>query len=141
MAITLSASGEQRTLELTTNKRGESANLVLRLFKNDHVPSRDDTRESYVEADFPGYSAKELEGPRWTISENREKQTREATFPAQIFLPRASNEPQLVYGYFYTYVGGALHSAERFAGGPFSVQNSGDRVTVNPKLDAGSRSG
>lgn len=136
MGQILSASGEQASLERIVNKRGDGENLTLRLYQNDRTPSRDDAASAYQEASYAGYSAKELDGPRWTVAENEQTRMREAMHPAQLFMAQENEREQFIYGYYYTYPGGSLYSAERFTGGPFRVQHSGDKITVTPVMTA-----
>jgi hypothetical protein len=129
MPGTIVNQGEAIMLEALISKTAPQS-LVLRLFTNNVTPSIGDTEGSYTEAAGNGYSAAPLTASSWTTS---------GTAPTQVQYPQVtftfSGPVGNVYGYYLTQgVSGKLVAAERFANGPYNIQNDGDQIKVTPTI-------
>lgn len=116
-------------LEYILNKAAP-AELDIKLYVNDVIPSETDTESTYVEASGFGYTEKQLISNSWSISPGN---------------PSSSEHPQVtwtftgalgnVYGYFIVRRNdGKLMWAERFTNGPYNVQANDDKIKVTPRL-------
>ena len=101
---------------------------ILKLFKNDIVPSKTTTIGSLEEIDSEYFSSDYpilLPNADWEISILDGVCT--ATYPSREFVLEQST---LVYGYFVTTGDDELLWAERFTTAPFSLPSSGGVITV-----------
>lgn len=106
-------------------------NWVLDLFQNNWTPAETDTDASYTPSNFPGYAAAALTGADWTITPGAPTT---AVAPAKVFTASGPTA-QAVYGYKYKQaVSGILLAAERLAGVPFNIANTGDNVSITPTI-------
>lgn len=130
MALLVPNDGEEIALKLLVNKASPE-NLVLRLFTNNKTPAEADVAADYTEASGSGYSAITLTGANWTVTPGAPT---EASYAQQTFT--ITGALGNVYGYFLTQTtSGKLVWAERFAAGPYNLQN-GDTLKVTPKITA-----
>lgn len=109
-----------------------ATNLILRLFSNNITPAETDTAATYTEASFTGYAAITLNGASWTVNEGAPSN---ATYARQQFTSTAGSQSASVYGAYMTRAtSGRLAIAERFATGPFSINNNGDYIGITPNI-------
>lgn len=107
-------------------------NQVLKLFKSNTTPADTDTASTYTEADFTGYSNKNLTGTSWTVTSG---DPTVADYAQQTFTSTAGSQNQSVYGYFIVQAtSGILLWAERFTDGPYVIVNNGDEIRVTPRI-------
>lgn len=109
----------------------------LRLFTNDvnaglstgQMEGLDET--DFTEATFAGYSAKNLAGGSWTVTES---DPTFAEYAQQTFTRSSTGTAQLVRGYYVTLTDdGSLQWYEQFDG-PISIEFINDAVRVTPRL-------
>lgn len=132
MTLKLVNGGEVIALEYLVNKDAPQ-DLVLRTFKNNITPADTDVAASYTESNFTGYAAITLTGASWTVTPG---DPAVATFAERNFTSSADQTLQTVYGYYLTRAtGGELVWSERLPT-PQAIQNSGDRVSVTPRIEA-----
>jgi hypothetical protein len=106
-----------------------ASNVVLRLYKNDVVPSETDNISTYAESTESGYSAITLTGTNWSF--NTVSGSTTATYAQQTFTFLVG---ATVYGYYVTNnVGTALLWAERFEA-PEVVGSLGGVIRITPVL-------
>ena len=131
MSLLFPNQGEQIALEYIVNKNGDTSNLTLRLFTNNHTPDEADTESDYTEASGFGYSAISLTGSSWTITPG---DPTTASYAQQTFT--FTGALGNVYGYYLTRNSdGKLVYAEEFAS-PDNVQNNGDQIKITPQITA-----
>lgn len=124
--------GEEVILKLITNKYSTTRDLVIGLFKSDTADNEANTKATYTEADFTGYSNATLTGASWTITPGAPT---EATYAEQSFASTAGSQNQPIYGYYvWTTTDETLVCAERFTDGPYTIVNDGDTIKVTPKI-------
>lgn len=103
-----------------------NANMVLRLYTNNHVPSASDVASDYTEMSGLGYSSKTLTAGSWVLNGV------EATYATQTFTFTAGT-PISVYGYYVTNTSdGKVAFAENFTDGPFSASENLS-INVTPR--------
>ena len=137
MALVLPDQGEAILLSLLVNKTSvyTQQDLKLRLYKSNTTPGESDTEATYTEADFTGYSNISMTGSSWTVSTTSGVTT--AEYPQQTFTSSAASQNQSIYGYYVTQsTSGKLVYAERFADGPYVVNNDGDAIKITAKITA-----
>jgi hypothetical protein len=123
--------GETIALEALVNKTAPQS-LVLKLFKNNHVPVEADTEANFTEADFTGYASIALTPATWATTAGAPS---DVTYPQQTFTSTADSQNQPIYGYFIIQgVSGKLVAAELFTDGPYTIVNNGDAIKVTPKI-------
>lgn len=133
MALNVPVGGEALALQYLVNK-STPQNLILKLFKNDITPGETDVVGDYTEANFTGYSAITLTGSSWTV--NGASSPAVASYAQQSFVSTAGSQNQAVYGYYLVRAsGGELVYSERFADGPYTIQNNGDTIRVTPTIN------
>ena len=116
----------------------ELDDLDLKLFKNNHVPADTDDASDYIEADFTGYVAEQLNQATWVYTPGAPGR---ATYGDVVFSSTAGSQSQIVYGYYVVQRNtGDLMWAERFddndPDAPYTIVNVGDTITVPLAIDA-----
>lgn len=102
------------------------------LFKNDYTPDLTSELSDFTVADYPGYS--DLEAANFAF-DSYDSQKRAVFLADQLTFERTSTgTAQNVYGYFVTNANGDLVWAERFATGPYTMENSGDQIVFRPRF-------
>jgi hypothetical protein len=105
---------------------------ALVLFQNDHRPTRDDVRDDYFAASFPGYAPIRLTPNDWVVLP---RETASATVPWREWVQTANAEEERIYGYLIVRADtGELRRVERFPDGPYSMMVAGDTVGVTATL-------
>lgn len=122
--------GESRMLEYIVNKVAPE-NLVLRLFGNNFTPGENDNTASLTEISGGGYASKTLVGASWSVANGNNAI---ATYATQSFVFTGPTTPNAVYGYYIT-TSNRLMLVERFADGPYPINNNNDSISVTPKLE------
>jgi hypothetical protein len=118
-------SGEQSLLALLA----VNGTLTAHLYTNDRTPTNTDTLMQYTEASFPGYQAEGLYQATTPATNAAGKAT--SSFGQITWtLSATQGSPVNVYGWYVTNQAGVLIGAERFAGAPLTVQNTGDNIKV-----------
>lgn len=111
---------------------GASGDMKISLFKNDHTPSPTDTLADYVEADFHGYSAQQLDN--WN-SPSLVGNTAQITHPTVTWTKTAGSPTGLVFGYYvWSDSIGEFWWAERNPFGSVNMSTNGQVYVVNPKI-------
>jgi hypothetical protein len=129
MALKLVDQGEVDALKAFLNI-DPAEDLVLRLYQNNKVPADADTEANYTEADFVGYAEIALDADDWTVTPGNPTEAEQSD---QTFTSTAAAQDQDIYGYYVVGASsGRLKWAERFADGPYDIQNIGDAITVTP---------
>lgn len=129
--------GEALLLDAATGKTPITA-LTLRLFSNDHTPTKDTTEANVTEVAGGGYAAVALTAASWTTTPGSPTVS---VYPEQTWtFTGATNAPGTVYGYYITDAAGKLVAIERM-GAVFVPANNGDTTKVTPQLSLGSTSG
>lgn len=127
--------GEVQMLAMLLGLAGQEPELDLRLYVNDRVPGIGDVLTDYDEMSDHGYAPIALPPSAWAVQPAQPGTNTPALGrgAAQVFHFGAAGPPVLVYGYLIVApVAARLWVAERFADGPYRVQNAGDEVTVEP---------
>ena len=107
-------------------------NLILKLYTNNITPANTDTTSTYTEMATQGYSAKILTGASWVVTEGNPSN---AAYAQQTFSFDGTGGSTLVYGYYY--VGASsnrIRGAEKFADGPYTIANNGDKILLTPAI-------
>lgn len=104
--------------------------VVMRLFTNNHMPTRRDTVDDYDELDGHGYEPIMIPEHAWTFETDRASALcRQQKWVLQ------EGERTLVYGYYLTHKSdGRLIEASRFADGPYALEAAFDQVKAQPRL-------
>jgi hypothetical protein len=135
--LVVSNQGERLMLDAATGKTPATP-WTVRLFTNNHVPSKDDTEDAYVEANGGGYIALPLDAADWTTVPGSPSASVQ---PAQLFaFTGALTGSPTIYGYYVTDGADRQVYAERLSA-EFTPANNGDFVRVTPRLTLGSVSG
>lgn len=128
----VTGAGEEAFLDLLT-----AVNYTVRLFINDVTAGLTPTQvealtaADFTEATFPGYAAAPLTGGSWVTTQDDPST---ATYAAQMFTRSATGTAQAIYGFYVvTTTGGNLRWFEMFDG-PIIVTDSGDAISVTPRL-------
>lgn len=132
MALNVVTSGANRALEYLVNKTAPES-LTLRLYKNNVSISNATVVEDVTQADFTGYSAIALAGSDWASASAGSI----STSAAKEFTSSAGSQSSPVYGYYLTDASATrLYWIEAFSGGPYTIVNNGDKITVTPTITA-----
>jgi hypothetical protein len=103
---------------------GHLNGAVVRLYMNNHIPTRSDNVGNYVEAAWGGYH---YQTPAWTPAAlTGLDQPGFTSSGVMTFGPNTSGVAQSVFGYYVTEPGGApvlFKGAELFVGGPIVIPN------------------
>ncbi len=124
--------GEQELLKRLLNATAPD-DMAIRLFTNDHTPSKGDTIDSYTEVPTTdtAYGPISLIGDDWTVESNGG--VTEAVHPQVVF---SLEDAHTIYGYYVTdSTGELLLLAEAFEDGPYDIPSSGEEIKVNPKVE------
>jgi hypothetical protein len=132
MALVIVNQGEEDFLDLVL-----AVTYDLKLFKTDVTAGLTDEQVEaldegdFTEATFGGYADATITGGSWTTTP---ADPSFATYAAQTFT-QTDGIAQTIYGYYVTRASdGALEWFEEFAGGPITVTNVGDAITVIPRM-------
>jgi hypothetical protein len=126
--MTLLDLGVQKMNERFTHKVA-NADLVLRLYTNNHTPAQSDTHSSYTICTLSGYADATLTGASWTGSLSSDVWT--ASYPAVTFTFSAYAGGTTIYGAVIedgsnnTYLAGLLDT-------PFAVPAGGGSLVLTP---------
>lgn len=132
MALRLVNTGEVYSLGVLVNKV-QPADLILHLAQAAFTPADTDEAGDYTEADFDGYAQETLDGGAWLITAGAPS---EAIYPPVIWTRASSGEAQTIYGYYLTNGDtGELIWAEEFPL-PQTITESGQEITVVPRITA-----
>lgn len=108
---------------------------VLRLYKNNPspAPSKGSSLGDFTQCDFPGYAGVTLASSTWAAA-SVGSNVASSTYGAAVAFTRSSTgAPQTVYGAYLTNAANTeLWGCCLFAGGPYSITNSGEKVNVTP---------
>lgn len=129
--------GEVQMLGILLGLLPPEAALDLRLYVNDYTPTLTDTVASYEEMSTHGYARLSVPPAAWGITPAQPGKNTPALARGarQTFVFSIAGPPVLVYGYFFvTPVAGRVWAAERFADGPYRVQNPNDEISVEPEF-------
>ena len=102
---------------------------TLRLFTNNHNPSKSTIISSLLEATQPGYTSRNLNSSDWVVVTTGGITT--ALYPELVFTFTGSAQ---VYGYYVTTnVGGInyLLWVEKFTNAPFILPSNGGSISIN----------
>ena len=102
---------------------------TLRLFKNNHNPSKSTIISSLLEVDRPGYVPRNLNSSEWVVVTTGGVTT--ALYPESVFTFTGSAE---VYGYYVTTIingNNYLLWVEKFTNAPFTLPSNGGSISVN----------
>src|SRR5438067_12256470 len=112
--------GQRRILELIV-----AQNLSLRIYVNDHEPTRTDSLADFVEPrGRTGYKPRDLDSALWTVVEGDEGLPSYAAYGKEVF--QFESPPMELDGYFVQ-TQDELLWAERFLDGPYVVEIAADR--------------
>ena len=131
MSLVTPTRAERRLLSLLVGE-----DCALRLFVNDHTPSREDAPEDLVELRGRfGYRAKTLSVDLWSVVEGSEGEPSFAAYEKQVFeFNSVPIDP--IYGYYVqTIADGVVLWAERFPDGPYVIKIAGGRVNIWPRIE------
>ena len=110
----------------------ESVQVVYHLYTNDYTPDADTTLESFVEANWPGYTLLLARG--WTPALWQTDYAIASADPL-VWTLAAPISPTLVWGYYVTdWTSGSLLWCERVLTVPIPVVRIGDTVTLLPEI-------
>jgi len=129
MALIICEEGLKRILKLAVKDYGVLLNTIIRLFKNDHVPTESDTVTDYVEADFTGYASITLsnwDDPTYSSGKARIEHP-------QVSWTNTGAAAQDVYGYYITDASGLLLWAERDPNAPITLGPS-DTYAITARM-------
>lgn len=111
--------------------------LDLHVYKNDYTPNDDTELADFIEANFAGYAAEQLDsavyaitvpGPGTSIPASAEYDDIEFASSAE----QAANNN---YGYYVTRrITGDLLWCERFSDGPYTIATADNKFTINPRF-------
>lgn len=121
--------GLQRLIEFMVNKTA-SANLKLRLFKNNYTPVAGSVLADFTEVTVAGYAAVTLTGSSWTVAVSSSVAT--ATYPAVTFTFTGTGET--VYGYYVVDNGTAKVLWAEKLGTAYAIPGAGGSVTITPSV-------
>lgn len=114
-----------------------SSGLKMLLFKSAHTPDISDTYSTYtaIECDFSGYSAGGQDCVGWTFDSFTGTNRAKFLGPATNWTTTMAGTTNPVYGYAIYDTGGPwILCAEQFAGGPYTMGNLADSLTVTPYM-------
>jgi len=110
--------------------------LALRLYTNNREPTTQDTATQYAEATFGGYTPAVLTSASWAVISGVPRGVQSTE---QVFTCASAQARQSCFGYFVTHhTGGQLLWAERFADGPYVIENHGAEILITANLTLGS---
>src|ERR1051326_1631929 len=110
--------------------------FTVRLFKNNHKPSVDDTVADYTEATFGGYAG-QLLGTMGTITWDNTLKIWWVQWDPLTFAGDGTGGTDTIYGYYITGNDGSLLSAVKRDAGTISMGAAGSYYNVIPKLTEG----
>ncbi len=129
MTVIVPNVGEEAKLDLIL-----AVGYTLKLYTNDITADPDYpdgvVAADFTEATFAGYSSKTLTGGSWTTTPGTPTV---GVYAAQTFTRTSTGTAETIRGYFVTRTsGGALEWYEET--GPIVMQESGDNITITPRL-------
>lgn len=116
-------------LSLILGKKNSSGQQFLKLYKNNHNPTRETVLSDLVEADQSGYYSISLNQSNWAI--NTISGITSASYPEQTFVLQ---EDSSIYGYYVTSVIDSVEYlmwVERFNDAPFQLPIAGGSIAIN----------
>jgi len=131
MTLVIQDEGLKNKLESVRSTWNSTA-LKLHLYKTNVTPSTSPTVGSFTECDFAGYAAQNIVtwGPAAVTSH-----VAKIVAAANTFTRSSTGAGQTVYGYYVTDSGSTLlQFAELDPGGPRTLTNAGDSVTVTVEM-------
>lgn len=134
MSVIIPKTADELFLEIIFGKKNPSITQTLKLFKNDHVPTKNSILTDLIEADFQGYNGIVLNNYNWTI--DTVSGVTSADYPQQVFL---IEELAVIYGYYVTAEIDSIEYLlwlERFSDGPYELPPAGGSVAIELNLGA-----
>jgi hypothetical protein len=129
MTLIIPSISDETILKFIFGKISAPETQTLRLFKNNHNPSKNTIISNLEEATQPGYSSINLNSSDWAVVTTGGITT--ALYPERTFVFTSAAQ---VYGYYVTTnVGGNnyLLWAEKFTNAPFILPPSGGSISVS----------
>jgi hypothetical protein len=129
MTLIIPSISDETILKFIFGKISASETQTLRLFANNHNPSKNTTLSNLSEANQSGYNSINLNASNWVVVTTGGVTT--ALYPESTFTFTGSAQ---VYGYYVTTnVGGNnyLLWVEKFTNAPFTLPSNGGSISVN----------
>ena len=129
MTLIIPSISDETILKFIFGKLAAPDTQTLRLFKNNHNPSKNTIISNLEEATQPGYNSKNLKASDWAVVTTGSITT--ALYPEYTFLFTGSAQ---IYGYYVTTnIDGNnyLLWVEKFTNAPFTLPPSGGSISVN----------
>jgi hypothetical protein len=129
MTLIIPSISNETILKFIFGKLAVSETQTLRLFTNNHNPSKSTIISSLVEANQPGYTSKNLNASDWVVVTTGGVTT--ALYPESVFTFTGSAQ---IYGYYVTTnINGInyLLWVEKFTNAPFILPSNGGSISVN----------
>ena len=129
MTLIIPSISDETILKFIFGKISASETQTLRLFANNHNPSKNTTLSNLSESNNLGYNPINLNASDWVIVTTGGVTT--ALYPESTFTFTGSAQ---VYGYYVTTnVGGNnyLLWVEKFTNAPFTLSSNGGSISVN----------
>lgn len=128
MSLVIPNISDELILGLILGQKTASPQQYLRLYKNDHVPTRNTTLLNLTEADASGYHEIILNQSSWNIQTI--SGVTSASYPDQTF---TLEERASVYGYYVVSIIDTVEYlmwVERFSNAPFQFPAAGGSVAI-----------
>lgn len=128
----LSQGGLEQLLDVLA-AQFNSANVLVRTFKNDYSPSFATVLSDFTESDFEGYAAVGVSLWSFTGFAGHIGYIASAD-GCDYLVTGGAGPPQLLFGYYVCDAGGNLLWGERDPDGPVSMTSTGNSYRVYPRL-------
>ena len=129
MTLIIPSISDETILKFIFGKISAPETQTLRLFTNNHNPSKNTIISNLSEATQPGYTSRNLNASEWVVVTTGGVTT--ALYPESTFTFTVSAQ---VYGYYVTAnISGNnyLLWVEKFTNAPFILPSSGGSISVN----------
>ena len=129
MTLIIPSISDETILKFIFGKISAPETQTLRLFTNNHNPSKNTIISNLSEATQPGYTSRNLNASEWVVVTTGGVTT--ALYPESTFTFTGSAQ---VYGYYVTAnISGNnyLLWVEKFTNAPFILPSSGGSISVN----------
>jgi len=129
MTLIIPSISDETILKFIFGKLSAPETQTLRLFTNNHNPSKNTILSNLSEATQPGYTSKNLNSSDWVVVTTGGITT--ALYPELIF---TFTGPAQVYGYYVTTNSNGINYlmwVEKFTNAPFILPTSGGSISVS----------
>lgn len=135
MSLVIPNASDEFILSLILGQKLASSQQYLKLYKNNHVPTRETILTDLIESDQSGYNSIILNQSNWNI--DTISGVTSAYYPEQTFV---IEESASIYGYYVTSIVNSIEYlmwAERFSNAPFQLPPAGGSIAINLNLGVG----